>query len=108
MKLEELCRSVGANTVLKFTRQKKIRYSAGCAFYYYVLEGYPAVSGVKGGSGAELSLNELAESLDLNAVKKIKEREKSARRGKKALAVLGALLLLSFALGFVWARMQGA
>lgn len=96
------CRAYGANAVVSYKVDVKLKNAFGNGFNIYTASGVPVVLGRRctDGSG-EYRAAELRERLNQKQIKKAHDMIVNTRIGKLVLKGLAAVLLIIFALGFI-------
>lgn len=95
------CTSLGANAVVRYEVECKLKSAFGYGFNQYIAKGVPVVLGRPNPQG-EMSSNDLKNRLDQDKIKKNHNAMINTKIGRLVIKGLAALLLVIFTLGFIF------
>ena len=101
--LASLCRALGGNTLLEVSESSELRQFMGYAFIYHTVKGYAASAGRPDERG-QANASELQQSINHAEIKRRGLRHTHKAASKLALKLCGALLLLIFCAGYIYAQ----
>ncbi|MCR5085680.1 MAG: hypothetical protein K6A65_09305 [Succinivibrionaceae bacterium] len=101
--LRKAAEDFGANVILRYRVERFKKAAMGYAFWFHRAYGTPAVIGRKDPSGTH-TLEDLRSRLDTGALQRETSTQENLERGKVVLRWLAAALLLTFSLGFAYAK----
>ncbi len=99
--LASLCRSLGGNTLLEVTERQEQRTAMAYAFIFHIVQGYVAVAGRPDAQG-NMDASDLLSSINHQEIKRRGQQHENKAAGKIALKLLGGVLLLCFAVGYIY------
>lgn len=100
-KLIEALKDVGANVGLNLTDTQETRNAMGYGFIFHHLKAYPAVCAIRASNGQE-RLGDLEKRLNHKKIKQIGVKRQNEIIRKLVFKILCGILLVIFALGFIF------
>lgn len=103
-RLIDLCKELGANSIIDFKIKKERKNVMGFGFIYYYATGIPAIVATQSKNNGQISLNELQQKLNKKQIAKLGNMFVNVRIGKIVLQILAIVLFIVFAIGFIYSK----